>query len=170
MKVAGNKTNIVAIRPGILNEKLHQRGISPIKRFSRAVGAHKLGTSSYFLIVIFCIPVMTSLLLLVLVVILSRSYFFVTIPFMAVLLILDKAGLAIHATRTSESYGSRNCWRFSLWKPVSNPAVFSLILMDLSFDHWSAWRLKYCIVIFGFNKRDSISLGLIILDPFYNGN
>ena len=109
MKVAGNKTNIVAIRPGILNEKLHQRGISPIKRISRAVGAHKLGTSSYFLIVIFCIPVMTSLLLLILVVILSRSYFFVTIPFMAVLLILDKAGFAIHATRTSESYGSRNC-------------------------------------------------------------
>ena len=53
MKVAGNKTNIVAIRPGILNEKLLQRGISPIKRLSRAVGAHKLGTSSYFLIVIF---------------------------------------------------------------------------------------------------------------------
>ena len=47
MKVAGNKTNIVAIRPGILNEKLLQRGISPIKRLSRAVGALKLGTSSY---------------------------------------------------------------------------------------------------------------------------
>ena len=63
------------------------------------------------------------------------SYFFFTIPFMAVLLILDKAGFAIHATRNSESYGSRNCWRFNLWKPVSNPALFSLILIDLSFNH-----------------------------------
>ena len=149
MKVAGNKTNIVAIRPGILNEKLYQRGISPIKRISRAVGAHKLGTSSYFLIVIFCIPVMTSSLLLVLVVILSRSYFFVTIPFMAVLLILDKAGFAIHATRTSESYGSRNCWRFSLWKPVSNPAVFSLILIDLSFNHVYVWLYAWSDVCRG---------------------
>ena len=43
MKVAGNKTNIVATRPGILNEKLHQRGISPIKRFSRAVGGTQTG-------------------------------------------------------------------------------------------------------------------------------
>ena len=42
MKVAGNKTNIVAIRPGILNKKLVQRGISTIKRFSKAVEAHKL--------------------------------------------------------------------------------------------------------------------------------
>ena len=38
MKVAGKKTNIVAIRPGILNNG----GISTIKRFSKAVGAHKL--------------------------------------------------------------------------------------------------------------------------------
>ena len=43
MKVAGNKNNIVAIRPAILNQKLLQRGISPIKQFSKAVGAHKLG-------------------------------------------------------------------------------------------------------------------------------
>ena len=42
MKVAGNKTNIVAIRPGIVNKKLVQRGISTIKHFSNAVGAHKL--------------------------------------------------------------------------------------------------------------------------------
>ena len=43
MNVAGDKKNIVAIRPGILNKKLLQRGISPIKRFSKAVGAHKPG-------------------------------------------------------------------------------------------------------------------------------
>ena len=43
MNVAGDKKNIVAIRPGILNKMLLQRGISPIKRFSKAVGAHKLG-------------------------------------------------------------------------------------------------------------------------------
>ena len=42
MKVAGNKTNIVAIRPGIVNKKLVQRDISTIKHFSKAVGAHKL--------------------------------------------------------------------------------------------------------------------------------
>ena len=42
MKVAGNKTNIVATRPGIVNKKLVQRGISTIKHFSKAVGAHKL--------------------------------------------------------------------------------------------------------------------------------
>lgn len=42
IKVA-NKEDIVAIRPAILNKKLSQRGISPIKRFSKAVGAHKPG-------------------------------------------------------------------------------------------------------------------------------
>ena len=42
MKFAGNKTNFVAIRPGILNKKMVQRGISTIKRFSKAVGGHKL--------------------------------------------------------------------------------------------------------------------------------
>ena len=45
MNVAGDKKNIVAKRPGILNKKLLQRGISPIKRFSKAVGDHKLGMS-----------------------------------------------------------------------------------------------------------------------------
>ena len=43
VNVAGEKKNIVAIRPGILNKKLLQRGISPIKRFSKAVGDHRLG-------------------------------------------------------------------------------------------------------------------------------
>ena len=42
IKVANNE-DIVAIRPAILNEKLTQRGISPIRRFSKAVGDNKLG-------------------------------------------------------------------------------------------------------------------------------
>ena len=42
IKVA-NKEDIVAIRPGILNKKLLQQGISPIKRFSKSAEAHKLG-------------------------------------------------------------------------------------------------------------------------------
>ena len=45
---------------------------------------------SYFLIVKFYIPVMTSLLLLILVLILSMSRFFFTIPFMAIIFIFGR--------------------------------------------------------------------------------